>query len=109
MKAGMPVHGHVYRYADAQQVPEEEWRHVRDFPQYYVSSLGKVKVATGRVRKVVMLDGVAVLKSGSLRMEVAPLVAHAFVASPTPHVTGVTWVVRHKDGDTGNNRADNLE
>lgn len=81
---------------------------VREVPgyggRYKVSDQGKVYSRRG---ELVLIDGRYVnlsYRAVATRVDVAYLVARAFLSN----LGGCRWV-SHKDGDTRNNRADNLE
>ncbi|MGU3496363.1 HNH endonuclease [Xanthobacteraceae bacterium A53D] len=95
----------------------EEWRPVDDWPDYEVSSHGRVRRTTswgrataGAVRKPVFISGYAAVtlthRSGRRKMMlIHRLVAKAFLPSPPlPRME-----VNHKDADRANPRAHNLE
>lgn len=89
----------------------EEWREVPDFPDYSVSSLGRVlsrrrgeprilrPVSTGKGYFQVTLFG----DDGARNIQVHAVVMAAFVG-PYPDRAEI----RHRDGDPVNNRIDNL-
>lgn len=92
---------------------EEEWRHVRDFPHYVVSDLGRIKHVDRRTPRRLRTNErgfvVVLLSSNSsptryLR-QVNKLVARAFLPVPEYDSENSIW---HLDGDLTNCRADNL-
>ena len=85
----------------------EEWRTIKDFPNYQVSSLGRVK----RNDKLLSLreDKYGYLRVNLYNMKhhtklIHRLVAEAFIPNPENKPT-----VNHIDEDKTNNRVDNLE
>lgn len=95
---------------------KEEWKQIPKYPDYWVSSLGRTKSYRGDPRGHLVMG--AYDKDGYRRilMYSAPgvrkmfavhrLVAQAFVPNPHPE----KWnIINHKDENTTNNQADNLE
>jgi hypothetical protein len=96
----------------------EIWKSIKDFPDYSVSNLGKVKriksctASRARVGKILKpgLDGdgyllVVLWKNGKGKTQkVHHLVLKAFVGNPPPF-----HECNHKDGITQNNWVENLE
>lgn len=101
--------------------PDEEFRYIAGFPNYVVTSLGKViNINTLKVLKPIKNDqtGTRVKNSnyyryliglsnhGIIKMTyVHKLVAEAFLDKPA----GDDLVVNHKNHDTSDNRVENLE
>lgn len=88
---------------------KESWRPIKDFENYEISNMGRVRNKHGRIMKIhtnqtgyrqvpMSKDGKGYLKC------VHKLVAEAFIDNPR----GCTEV-NHIDEDKSNNRADNLE
>jgi len=108
-----------------EELATEEWRVIRDFPKYEVSSLGRVRrrFACGRAPAKYLvalhspapgnkaryvscnLYGESGLAESRKRINVHRLVALAFLGDPPKE----REQVNHKDGDTTNNRVENLE
>ena len=94
-------------------LPGEEWRPIEGYDRYLVSSLGRVKSlkhANARILTPFMnnkgYDRVCLSRFGeSKHFLVSRLVAQAFCPNPDPEICNT---VDHIDGDTSNNRADNL-
>lgn len=103
---------------------QEEWREIANYPNYEVSSFGRVRskqrevrqfghkqsytrVMPSKILKTKMQNGgyllVWLCKDGIAK----PFTVHRLVASA--FVDGVGQDVNHKDGNKTNNRADNLE
>lgn len=89
---------------------EEIWKEIKQSPKYEISNLGNFRrKGTVRNLKPIIRNGYAnyqyMKPDGRLgRSRAGRLVADAFV----PKADGKKWLV-YKDGDTMNNRADNLE
>lgn len=87
---------------------EERWEEIGD--GYAVSDLGRIKGPRGLMKAVQHDNGhFSVIirdEDGNKKTKsIARLVAEAFVRLPDP----ACRYVKHKDGDSSNNRADNLE
>lgn len=99
-------------------IPDEEWRAIPGFPDYCVSSLGRVRRETttlrakgGRILRegvhpVTGYRGVTLfpVEGGQRSRLVHSLVMEAFVGPRPPK-----WETNHKDGNKANNRLANLE
>lgn len=93
--------------------PNEMWAPIKHFSGYEVSSLGQVRrVVKGQPKPPLIPiahgSGLAVRLRDNGRTRKLPihrLVAQAFC----PGASGNRSIVRHRDGDRKNNRADNLE
>ena len=92
-------------------LPDEKWKPIKGFPQYYISSFGRVWSDKQNRRFLnTPKDGCgychARLYIGAKQYSrlVHRLVAEAFVDNPNGYKE-----VNHKDEDKNNNRADNLE
>lgn len=90
-------------------MPDEVWAPIKGWANYEVSSFGQVRrSSSGRVLKLTPNgSGVGVVLSGGGRTKSFPvhrLVARAFC----PGESLGCDIVRHKDGNRTNNRADNL-
>lgn len=94
----------------------EEWRVIPKYPPYEASSEGRIRNKKGRILSQTLVQssykayykvGVARNKKGHARKEfVHRLVCLAFHGEPPP---GMNQVCHFPDGDTANNRADNLK
>ena len=90
--------------------PREEWKVCPLFPQYQVSSLGRVRYKHGRLRKLTLMKngyfvvGFRVSTDKTRPFYVHDLVTAAFVG---PKPQGL--IVNHKDAVKTNNRLGNLE
>lgn len=95
----------------------EEWKDIRGFPDYQISSFGRVKSLRrdykyGRHGDIILSQndrkgykGVTLFKNGKRHYKaVHRLVAEAFIDNPNNFP-----VVNHKDENRTNNKADNLE
>jgi hypothetical protein len=101
----------------------EEWRPVHFDPTYEVSSLGRVRSLrqspSGRPLRVVAdPNGLTIVDIGgsyrdglstSKTQSVARLVLHAFQGEPPAADLKGRWIANHRDGNTANNRVENLE
>ena len=89
----------------------EIWSTIKDYPQYAVSTYGRVKsLRTGRILQTYCekrtYDAAALHMDGKRKdMKVHRLVAMAFI----PRVDEKKDVVNHKDHNTHNNHVENLE
>lgn len=85
----------------------EEWRQVSIHPKYQVSNLGRVRWKVRICRPVPDTDGylrvTMHIDGKSRKYAISNLVAEAFIG---PRPAGE--VIRHRDGDSSNNRASNL-
>jgi hypothetical protein len=101
-------------YVDNYRVPAkpdvEEWRPVTLSPRYQVSSLGRVRGSRGGILRGNRLTGgylqVKVYLDGS---ESRCQLIHCLVAAAFLGERPAGHEVNHKDGDTSNNRLNNLE
>ena len=95
-----------FRYRDVSDLGEpEEWKPIPHFEYLYeVSSLGRLRnVRTKRILRP--KDLLQLCSSGqTIQIRMRRLVAEAFVPGRTPEKN----YVRHKDGNSKNNRANNL-
>lgn len=87
----------------------EVWKEIKDFPQYSVSSLGRIKNSlTDRELKPYNAGsylGVSLRKDNTtFKRTVHRIVAETFIENPLKKPT-----VNHKDGNKKNNFVDNLE
>ncbi len=88
----------------------EKWKVIEGFPRYEVSDLGRFRTIEGRIRALGRHKqgyGLAVMVApdGSQKVRhIHRLVAAAFIPNPA----GLP-VVHHKDANTGNNAATNLQ
>lgn len=94
----------------------EEWRSILGYPEYEVSSHGRIKSLSGSggVEERIMVPQpnknsgrlYVSLRNGKRRnAQVARIVAHSFIANDNPE----NQTVNHKDGNVHNNHVDNLE
>jgi len=91
---------------------EEVWAPIRNFPDYAVSNLGRVRSwrcdpAGPCLHLIAHGSGVAVrlrANDRTMKFPVHQLVARAFCPGETP----ARRIARHRDGNRKNNRADNL-
>ena len=118
----MTVKEVVEKYARILMLPlydQEDWRVIKDYPNYIVTSLGRIfNIKTGKVLKVgknyssryqnrtyttcyVILSNNGKTK----KFYVHRLVANAFLDKPD----GIDLVVNHKNHNTSDNRVENLE
>lgn len=93
---------------------EEQWKVIKDFPSYYISSIGRVY--SKKSNRLLKIRYVSQIPSGSVSLtnrtkhiisvpyRVDQLVAQAFIPNPENCPS-----IRHKDGNIKNNRQDNLE
>lgn len=86
----------------------EEWKIIEDFPEYEVSSFGRIKRSNKFLTPTKKSDGYFKI---NLRLNKVPktvyvhrIVAKAFVENPNNYNC-----VNHKDENKANNNADNLE
>lgn len=101
--------------------PNEEFRYIAGFPNYVITSLGRViNIKTLKVLKQRKIDSSGAKRNSynyyryavylsnqgkAKQYYVHQLVANAFLNKPT----GDDLVVNHKNHDTANNRVENLE
>lgn len=93
---------------------DELWAGIEDFPQYAVSSIGRIQnVTTNKIRKIqVNHQGFPVLvlynppNPTRYMRHLNKLVAEAFLSLPEHRTLNTVW---HIDGDLQNCRADNLK
>lgn len=83
---------------------KEIWKQIKDFPQYQISNLGRVKGIKGKIKiphkeRFVKLES----KNGATTKSIANLVYSAFIAP-----IGKRMQVYHKDGNPLNCSSDNL-
>lgn len=108
--------GSARDYTGANSLPGEIWKPILGYEKYEVSNLGRVRAWTARYKKPYLLkpnyiprlnrDYVHLYKDGKrTALSLARLVAHTFV----PGYSETANTVNHKDRDTRNNKADNLE
>lgn len=88
---------------------EEVWKIIKDYPNYIVSNLGRVKNSKGRILKLCLIkDGyyqLCLSKDGISRHHlIHRLVAEAFIPNPNNYP-----IINHKDENPSNNCAENLE
>lgn len=97
------------------QTMSEEWKTIKDFPNYEVSNTGKVRSLnynnTGKVRELKPRDAgngylsVGLCRNGKQKsIKLHRLVAELFI----PNIRN-KLEINHKDGNKANNAADNLE
>ena len=120
----MTVKEVVEKYARILMLPlsdGEDWRVIKDYPNYIVTSLGRVfNTKTGKQLKPLKSDTsgakrnsynyyrywVRLCNQGKFKnFYVHTLVANAFLDKPD----GIDLVVNHKNHDTSDNRVENLE
>lgn len=87
----------------------EQWKPIKENPEYQISSYGRVLGKRGNIRKLcVKKDGrLAVIISVNGKQKeflIHRLVAQAFIPNPNNYPE-----IHHKDKNYQNNRADNLE
>ncbi|MGW3305910.1 HNH endonuclease [Streptomyces sp. NPDC001073] len=81
------------------------WKEHPDFPGYFVSSAGQVRGRRGRIMKPhTVVGGYQRVRAAKKHRLIHVLVAEVFLG-PKPE----GYQVNHKDGDTSNNAASNLE
>ena len=94
-------------------LPQEQWKHIQGYKGYLVSNLGRIKSLKHLKARILHTfinnkgyERVALSRDGiSHHFLVSRLVAQAFCPNPDPENA---TTVDHADGDTRNNRADNL-
>lgn len=95
-------------------INEEKWKRVVDFPTYEISNLGRVRNSTGKILKpqknktngyyqIMLYNGIAGKKIKLHYLH--RLVATYFLPPPQEGQTQIT----HKNGDRSNNTASNLQ
>lgn len=101
--------GEVDKWADIESLEGEEWKPIKGYEdRYKVSNMGRVRSKAkilsqgGKIYKHVTLNNGDVNHRST--RTVHTLVAKAFIPNPE----GLQYI-NHKDYDTHNNRADNLE
>lgn len=104
------------RNYNIENLPDEEWKEILGFEDYFISNKGRIKKLAKRYNSYFLIKQFPNIKNGRLyasltkdrktkNLQVARLVAHAFVDG----YSEINNTVNHKDNDISNNNADNLE
>lgn len=83
---------------------KEVWKQIKDYPEYEVSNLGRVRKGTKLRTKLPRSDGYRTVNIEGLNKYVHRLVAEAFLPNPQN-----LPCVNHKDENKSNNSVNNLE
>lgn len=99
-----------------QDLPQEEWKEILGYPDYYVSNQGRIKRYIKAYKQFILLTATPNKNTGRLYVRitnekgtsknliVARIVGHAFV----PGFTDENNTINHEDGNVTNNAASNL-
>lgn len=88
----------------------EEWKIIKDFPNYSVSTLGQIKNnKTNRILKLGSGTGGYLKCNLSKNGKQETRRVHRLVAEAFLPISNINDVVNHKDGDKHNNSVSNLE
>lgn len=91
-----------------ENLPDEVWKQIEDYPDYYVSNLGRLY----SVRRNRIIDGHIWKNRKQVTLNRKCYILHRIVAKAFPEICG-EWFdgceVHHLDKNPENNRADNLK